>query len=135
MCCALASPDILASLSAQHMLGLLAVRVAAERCFDTHHWLRFDVALANGQTDSVTLELRRGVLQIHPQIVPMPPEAPVLALNKASLMVLLSKGAAAFPELMAQGALKITQGSPAGIAALFACFEPRATVLPKLASR
>ncbi len=133
---ALASPDILNSLSPAHLLGLLAVRVAAERCFDAHHWLRFDVLLASDQVDCVTLELRRGVLQIHAHTVAaMPSTAPVLALSKNSLMALLKGGAAAMPQLIAQGDVKLTQGSPAGVAALFACFEPRATSLPKLASR
>ena len=108
---ALASPDILNSLSATHLLSLLAVRVAAERCFDAHHWLRFDITVANGTVQNVTLELRRGVLQIHAHTV------------------------AAMPELLVQGQITVTQGTMADVAALFACFEPHATSLPKLASR
>jgi alkyl sulfatase BDS1-like metallo-beta-lactamase superfamily hydrolase len=133
---ALASPDILGSLSPAHLLSLLAVRVAAERCMDAHHWMRFDVTVASAEVQPVTLELRRGVLQIHSAIVvTMPATAPVLALSKASLMALLKGGAAVMPELLMQGEVKVTQGTLAGVAALFGCFEPRATSLPKLASR
>jgi alkyl sulfatase BDS1-like metallo-beta-lactamase superfamily hydrolase len=133
---ALASPDILGSLTPAHLLGLLAVRVAAERCMDAHHWLQFDVGLANGEVQPVTLELRRGVLQIHSAIVAnMPATAPVLTLSKSSLMALLKGGAAVMPELLMQGEVKVTQGTLASVAALFGCFEPRATSLPKLASR
>ncbi len=128
---ALTSPDIVASLSPAHMLSLLSVRVAAERCLDAHHWLRFEI----DANPPVTLELRRGVLQIHTHAVDMPNTAAALAMAKSSLLLLLAKGAAAFPELMAQGAVTLTQGSPAAVAAMFACFDPRATSLPKLASR
>jgi hypothetical protein len=65
----------------------------------------------------------------------MPATAPVLALSKASLMALLKGGTAVMPELLMQGEVKVTQGTLAGVAALFGCFEPRATSLPKLASR
>jgi hypothetical protein len=103
---------------------------------DAHHWLRFDVTLASGEVQPVTLELRRGVLQIHSAIVAgMPVTTPVLTLSKANLMALLKGGAAVMPELLMQGEVKVTQGTLAGVATLFGCFEPRATSLPRLASR
>lgn len=129
----LAAPDILRAIPPAQLFESLSVRVSAERCFDEHRFMRFRFTDSGRST---TLELRRGVLQIHEQEVTTgrAPE-PCLALKTADLGRLLFGGVAAFPQLMAEGAVWLEQGTLPELAAFFSFFDPRPTRLPQLASR
>lgn len=130
---ALASDDILRSVPPRQLLEMLAVRLAAEQCLHLHLFVQIYLT----DTDQLlTLELRRGVLQIHDTQVPVMAEpAPCLALRQDDLAPLLMGGMGAFAQLAAQGRVAIRHGTPEQLARFFSMFDPRPQRLPKLASR
>ncbi|HSV53946.1 MAG TPA: alkyl sulfatase dimerization domain-containing protein [Burkholderiaceae bacterium] len=129
---ALAAPDILRAIPPRQLLEMLSVRVAAERCFDEHRFIRFRLT---DLAQTLRLELRRGVLQIHEHATPVAAGLePCLALRSTVLGKLLLGGITAFPELMAEGQVQLENGSLQDLAAFFSLFDPRPAKLPQLAS-
>jgi alkyl sulfatase BDS1-like metallo-beta-lactamase superfamily hydrolase len=128
----MAAPDILAALPAAQLFDLLAVRVKAEACFDEHRWLHFILS----DEKVITLELRRGVLQVHERTPAQAIEfGPCLQLNAKTLAQLFGQGIATMPELIANGSIKISKGTALDLMSFFAFFDPKPTHLPELASR
>jgi alkyl sulfatase BDS1-like metallo-beta-lactamase superfamily hydrolase len=128
----MAAPDILAALPAAQLFDLLAVRVKAEACFDEHRWLHFIFSDEN----AITLELRRGVLQIHERSKEQAIEpAPSLQLDLQTLAQLFGQGIATMPELIANGLVTISKGTAVDLLSFFGFFDPKPTHLPELASR
>lgn len=135
---ALATPDILRAIPPRQLLEMLSVRVAAERCFEEHRFLRFRLT---DLAQTLRLELRRGVLQIHDctaataSSAATPVLEPCLALKSSALAKLLLGGVAAFAQLMAEGQVQLEAGSLQDLAAFFSFFDPRPQRLPQLATR
>jgi alkyl sulfatase BDS1-like metallo-beta-lactamase superfamily hydrolase len=128
----MSAPDILAALPVAQLFDLFAVRVKAEACFDQHSWMHF--ALIDQTT--ISLELRRGVLQIHErEAVDAIEPGPCLKLTVSTLTQLFGKGMAVMPELIAQGLVSIEKGTAQELMNFFSFFDPRPTHLPELASR
>ncbi len=127
-----AAADILAGLPLENLLQFLAVRVAAERCFDAQHVI--DITFAP-EARAFVLEIRRGVLQVHaaPAAALRARAAAAIEITRAGFIG-LGRGVK-FAELAAQGAARITSGTPAALAAFFACLEAPPLHPPKLASR
>jgi alkyl sulfatase BDS1-like metallo-beta-lactamase superfamily hydrolase len=128
----MAAPDILAALPTVQLFDLLAVRVKAEACFEEHRWMHFFLS----DEKVITLELRRGILQIHER---KPAHAiengPCLQMNTKTLAQLFSQGIATMPELIANGSVTISKGTALDLMSFFAFFDPKPTHLPELASR
>jgi hypothetical protein len=84
----------------------------------------------------ITLELRRGILQIHER---KPAHAiekgPCLQMNTKTLAQLFGQGIATMPELIANGSVTISKGTALDLMSFFAFFDPKSTHLPELASR
>ena len=126
------SEDILAGLPLENLLQFLAVRVAAERCFDAHHLIALTFT-PDGKT--FVLELRRGVLQVHssPAEAVLERVSGALTLTRQAFIA-LGRGTP-FMELAAQASVRVTQGDAETLAQFFACLDPQPTHPPKLASR
>jgi alkyl sulfatase BDS1-like metallo-beta-lactamase superfamily hydrolase len=132
----IAAKDILAALPSAQLFDLLAVRVAAERCLNEHHWLHILI----DENALVSLELRQGVLQIHERATTQVPtftpnQAPTIALTRQTLNEMMSQGVAILPQLMAQGKAKLNNGSVQDLMQFFSFFDPKPIHLPELASR
>ena len=139
-----ASEDILAALPLENLLQFLTVRVAAERCFDAHHIIALHFT---PDQKTYVLELRRGVLQIHPSPAGLSGDCSAARVSSALLervLATLSLTRAAFialgrgtpfMELAAQGAVSVTSGQPQALAEFFLCLDPQPKHPPKLASR
>ncbi len=136
------SEDILAGLPLENLLQFLAVRVAAERCFDAHHL----IALTFTPDDKrFVLELRRGVLQVHAisaaadgaaASVPNPLQEHVSAALSLTRQAFIALGRGSpFTELAAQGSVRVTRGNAEALAQFFACLDAQPAHPPKLASR
>ena len=126
------SEDILAGLPLENLLQFLAVRVAAERCFDAHHL----IALTFTPDDkSFVLELRRGVLQVHasPAEAVLERVSGALTLTRQAFIA-LGRGTPIM-ELAAQASVRMTRGDTETLAQLLACLDPQPAHPAKLASR
>jgi alkyl sulfatase BDS1-like metallo-beta-lactamase superfamily hydrolase len=126
------STDILATLPHTLLFEALAVRVKAEACFTEHRWMHFKLP----DNNAISLELRRGVLQIHerPNDIAIEP-GPCLELAISTLTQVVSQGVAVMPALIANGSIKLSQGDPLDLIKFFSFFDSKATQLPELASR
>jgi alkyl sulfatase BDS1-like metallo-beta-lactamase superfamily hydrolase len=128
----MAAPDILAALPFSQLFETLVVRVKAEACFDEHRWMHFDVLNAS----TFSLELRRGVLQVHERTLSQAVETgPCLTLSNKSLVQLFSQGVAAMPEYLSNGSVVLSKGTAVDLVTFFSFFDPKPTHLPELASR
>jgi alkyl sulfatase BDS1-like metallo-beta-lactamase superfamily hydrolase len=122
----------LAALPTAQLFDLLAVRVKAEACFDEHRWMHFFL----NDEKVVTLELRRGVLQIHERTPAQTIEVgPCLQMNTKTLAQLFGQGIATMPDLIANGSVTISKGTALDLMSFFAFFDPKPTHLPELVSR
>lgn len=128
----MASPDILRTIPPLRLLEMLSIRVAAERTFDVHRCLQFEV---RDEKQILTVELRHGVLQIHESAFAVDAEVPPrLALDHASLGEMLAGGAAVFRKLVAEGKATLVAGDLDQASAFLDFFDAKSRSLVKLAT-
>jgi alkyl sulfatase BDS1-like metallo-beta-lactamase superfamily hydrolase len=128
----MASTDILAALPLAQLFDLLAVRVKAETCLDKHQWMHFEIT----DMPTISLEIRRGILQIHERSSTQPLEAGTSVCLSANIIIqLITQGFEALPELMQQGSVSLKNGTLLDLINFFSFFDTKATQLPELASR
>jgi alkyl sulfatase BDS1-like metallo-beta-lactamase superfamily hydrolase len=129
---AMAAADILKALPPAQLFEILAVRVKAETCFDEHRWMHFKL---NNAT-AISLELRRGVLQIHDRQAALALEpGPCLSLSIATLLHVFNLGMTQIPDLIQKGDVVVSSGSLLEMMQFFSFFDPKPNQLPELASR
>jgi alkyl sulfatase BDS1-like metallo-beta-lactamase superfamily hydrolase len=128
----IASQDILATLPTARLFDLLAVRVAAEKSLNEHRNLHFYL----DQSVLITLELRRGILQIHEKPAQSAPSNELcLSMSRPTLTALFASGMGVLPDLIKAGSVALSGGPISSFLEFFSFFDPKPTHLPELASR
>lgn len=126
----LASSDVLKAQPLHSVFQRFCVIVDPARCADTHMKL---VIRLTDRDETYTLELRRGVLQIHDEA--LPDAAVRVALDTTSLYGVLRETTTLLPAAMQNGSAVLEHGSAAQLSAFFDCFDRPARRMPALAAR
>ena len=125
-----AHPDFIRSTSAFEVLKRWCVRVNPQKAGQKHlvfGWRFTDTGLAHA------MELRRGVLQIHPTL----PEKvdTILVLTTPVFWTIMRKLAEELPKAFQAGQVSLEKGEPYSLMEFFSSFDPLPTSLPVMTLR